>query len=277
MQIIKHALLYNLLILLGLSSCGAHLSHLVERGETLYSISWMYGYDYQKVAQWNGIKPPYVIKPGDWLRLEPGQEPDNAVTDISQTSTAPVSESLVKPRTGYKRQATQEARQDPKREPIAKKAAVSTAKLNTSLQSNRQQDQRILNRNAYLKWQWPTTGGKVVSTFEASDPGKRGLDIAGTSGQAVMAAADGEVVYSGGGLPHYGKLIIVKHNDVYLSAYAHNRHIYVAEGDAVRRGQHIADMGSSGASNTRLHFEIRRHGKAVDPLGLLPTSPASAP
>ena len=111
-----------------------------------------------------------------------------------------------------------------------------------------------------------------MSRFEASDPGKRGLDIAGQTGQAILAAADGEVVYSGGGLPRYGKLIIVKHNDVYLSAYAHNRKIYVAEGDAVRRGQHIADMGSSGSSSTVLHFEIRRNGKAVDPLQLLPKS-----
>jgi len=266
MQIFKRAILYNLLIIIVLSACGSHLAHVVERGETLYSISWMYGHDYQKVAQWNGLKPPYVIKPGDRLRLTPRQYDDNAASKSrlasAQVSTVPSSQAANKHST----------RDRLKREPIGKKDIEETAKLNTARQI-RDAKQIHLNGNgsAYLKWQWPTRGGRIVSTFEAADPGKRGLDIAGNSGQSVVAAADGEVVYSGGGLPRYGKLIIVKHNDVYLSAYAHNRKLYVAEGDAVRRGQHIADMGNSGSSSTKLHFEIRRNGKAVDPLQLLPT------
>jgi len=267
MQIYKRAFLFNLLILL-LFSCGSHLSHVVQRGETLYSISWMYGHDYQKVAQWNGIKPPYVIKPGDRLRLSPGQNSGDAVSETGRASVGQLSDNVVD-KTKYV--TSREA----KREPIAKKEIDTTAKLNKTKQSDRTQEHRFLSGKAYLKWQWPTHGGKIVSTFEATDPGKRGLDIAGSSGQAIVAAADGEVVYSGGGLPHYGKLIIVKHNDVYLSAYAHNRKLYVAEGDAVRRGQHIADMGSSGSSDTKLHFEIRRNGQAVDPLQLLPMLPKS--
>ena len=253
----KRIFFYNLLFLLLLSACGSHLSHVVQRGETLYSISWMYGHDYQKVAQWNGIKPPYVIKPGERLRLTPGQNSDNAASKMG----------LGPPH--FTR------REGLKREPLGKKETETTAKLVTAGQIKDRNQLNHLDGNTYLKWQWPTRGGRIVSTFKAADPGKRGVDIAGNSGQAVMAAADGEVVYSGGGLPRYGKLIIVKHNDVYLSAYAHNRKLYVAEGDAVRRGQHIADMGSSGSSSIKLHFEIRRNGKAVDPLQLLPMLPKS--
>ncbi len=118
-------------------------------------------------------------------------------------------------------------------------------------------------------WHWPTAG-RVVETFRRGDPGRRGLDIRGRLGQPVKAAAAGRVVYSGSGLPGYGQLIIIKHNDNYLSAYGYNRRLLVREGQRVRAGQRIAEMGAVGAQGPVLHFEIRRDGRPVNPLRLLP-------
>jgi lipoprotein NlpD len=119
------------------------------------------------------------------------------------------------------------------------------------------------------KWQWPTRG-PLVGRYVPNDPTRQGIDIAGQSGQRVDAAADGVVVYSGAGLIGFGELVIVKHNDEWLSAYAHNRRRLVAEGMKVRAGDAIAEMGRTGAIRDMLHFEIRRNGKPVDPLGYLP-------
>jgi lipoprotein NlpD len=120
-----------------------------------------------------------------------------------------------------------------------------------------------------IAWRWPG-GGKVIGGFVAGDQTKQGVDIAGAAGDQVVAAADGEVVYSGNGLLGYGELIIVKHNASFLSAYGHNRKRLVAEGDRVRAGQQIAEMGSSASSRDELHFEIRKNGKPVNPLDYLP-------
>jgi len=120
-----------------------------------------------------------------------------------------------------------------------------------------------------LTWKWPARG-RVVSRFNSADPLGKGIKIAGTRGDAIRAAEGGRVVYSGSGLIGYGRLIIVKHNDNYLSAYGHNRKILVKEGDQVTKGQKIAEMGNANDGNPLLHFEIRRDGKPVDPLRLLP-------
>jgi lipoprotein NlpD len=119
------------------------------------------------------------------------------------------------------------------------------------------------------KWQWPTRGA-IVGRYVQGDQTRQGIDIAGQSGQRVDAAADGIVVYSGAGLVGFGELVIVKHSDEWLSAYAHNRRRLVAEGTKVRAGDAIAEMGRSGAIRDMLHFEIRRNGKPVDPLQYLP-------
>lgn len=123
------------------------------------------------------------------------------------------------------------------------------------------------NRN--LKWRWPATG-KVISTFSKSAAGRKGIDIAGRSGDKVIAAASGKVVYSGNGLPRYGNLVIIKHNEAYLSAYAHNKLLLVKEGQVVKGGQKIATLGRTGTQRDQLHFEIRRNGKPVDPMRFLP-------
>jgi lipoprotein NlpD len=120
-----------------------------------------------------------------------------------------------------------------------------------------------------VTWRWPADG-KVVGTYVAGDQTKQGLDIAGSAGDPVRAAADGEVVYSGNGLIGYGELIIVKHNANFLSAYGHNRKRMVSEGERVKAGQEIAEMGSTSASRDELHFEIRKNGKPVNPLDYLP-------
>jgi lipoprotein NlpD len=123
--------------------------------------------------------------------------------------------------------------------------------------------------NRSLRWTWPVDG-KLVSRFKASDPLRSGIKIAGEQGRKIRAAESGKVVYSGSGLIGYGRLIIVKHNDNYLSAYGHNRKILVAEGNQVTKGQTIAEMGAANDGQALLHFEIRRDGKPVDPLRRLP-------
>ena len=127
----------------------------------------------------------------------------------------------------------------------------------------------VIPVNSNLGWRWPADGG-VVETFASGDPTRQGIDIAGKGGQPVRAAADGVVVYSGSGLVGYGELVIVKHNDQWLSAYGHNRARQVNEGQVVKAGQQIAEMGRSGAARDMLHFEIRYNGKPVDPQQYLP-------
>ncbi|MDQ3205076.1 MAG: peptidoglycan DD-metalloendopeptidase family protein, partial [Pseudomonadota bacterium] len=120
-----------------------------------------------------------------------------------------------------------------------------------------------------IAWRWPTDG-QIIGRYAAADPTKQGIDIAGTGGAPVRAAGDGVVVYSGSGLVGYGELIIIKHNEQWLSAYGHNRNRMVNEGQLVKAGEQIAELGRSGAPRDMLHFEIRYNGKPVDPLAHLP-------
>ncbi len=200
----------------------------VQRGDTLYSISFSYGLDYRDVANWNGIDPPYRIYPGQHLRLRAPAARAPSRQARTQSRQAPRPRSAPRPK-----------REDP------------------------------TPRQRSLHWQWPTRGS-VIRTFSATDNGKKGIDIAGDSGQPVRAAADGEVVYSGQGLLRYGKLIIIKHDQTFFSAYAHNRVLLVTEGQRVKGGQTIAELGSTGTSRPMLHFEVRRNGHPVDPLAYLP-------
>lgn len=202
--------------------------HVVQRGDTLFSIAWQRGLDYQTVAVWNGIKPPYTIYPGQRIRLY-------APSRVSPTAP-PVASSRTAPRS-------------------------STAAPALSAPTSRT-DARII-------WLWPASG-PILRTFDGDTSGKKGISIGGTHGNQVRAAAAGRVVYAGSGLVGYGRLIILKHNDTYLSAYGHNRDLLVQEGAEVRAGQVIANMGSSGTNRIQLHFEIRRNGKPVDPLRYLP-------
>ncbi len=234
--------------------------HTVQRGDTLYSIAWTYGQDYRLVAQWNGLSPPYTIYPGRRIRVAPppdfakwrdrAKEPREKKKGASSPSSpvAQSSRAKVYPR----RKESPSPVGQPLPAPEASSPKFSKAKNPQSLQ-----------------WQWPVSGTPKLISGDSGQL-RSGINIKGRRGQPVYAAAAGKVVYSGSGLIGYGKLIILKHNDRYLSAYAHNWELLVKEGEQVAKGMQIAKMGSSGTDQVMLHFEIRRNGKPVDPLRYLP-------
>jgi len=230
-------------IILGLQGCGSHIYHFVEPGETLYSISWAYGHDYREVARWNNIPPPYILKKGQRLRVAALNPADRSPKKSIKNNTQDVVS-----RTGTEKEVNTDTRGANKLPPVISNTTTS----------------------ASLAWHWPVKDGKIIQTFDAGNPARQGVDVQGNFGQPVYTAEAGRVVYSGSGLKHYGKLIIVKHNETFLSAYAHNKRLLVKEGDVLKSGQRIAEMGNTGTNSTKLHFEIRRNGKPVDPLVYLP-------
>lgn len=227
----------------------------VRRGDTLYSIAWRYGLDHRTLARWNGIRPPYTIYPGQRLRL-----------------TQPASRSPVPGKSS--RPATKSTQQTgnivgTKEDTVGRASGASqgaAGKQTTTRQKVQTEDPPGALK---LVWAWPTKG-RVDEGFAAGDPLRKGVKISGRAGQPVTAAESGKVVYAGSGLIGYGRLIIIKHNKYYLSAYGYNRKILVKEGDSVSKGARIAEMGSNGDDKSQLHFEIRRNGKPLDPLRLLP-------
>lgn len=249
-------------------------THVVQRGDTLYSIAFRHGLEYRQVAAWNGISAPYTIYPGQRLRLsapnaQTAQRPapppptrpsaqQGAVTGTPSTGSSPGTAATGSaPATGAASGTPTPAPVSSPGTPAATPPVVTAPSPTPPAPSGPP------------RWQWPTAG-QVVGRFVAGDPTRQGLSIAGSAGQAVNAAADGVVVYSGSGLIGYGELVIVKHNEEFLSAYGHNRKRLVNEGEQVRAGQQIAEMGRSGAARDMLHFEIRRNGRPVDPSGFLP-------
>ncbi len=232
---------------------GNMIDYRVSAGDTLYSIAWRYGYDHQEVAAWNNISPPFIIHPGDHIYLiPPGREVRTDLPQAGGTTT---------PSQVTENGADIEGNSGTNTTRPSSAAVVST--LRSKVESTYQ---RI--RGSAVHWAWPTTG-KILNGYSPSK-GKKGLDIGGSMGQQIRAAAGGTVVYSGSGLLGYGKLIIIKHNDSYLSAYGHNRTLLVEEGKTVKQGELIAEMGDSGKEGIMLHFEIRRNGKPVDPMSYLP-------
>jgi lipoprotein NlpD len=208
--------------------------HTVSPGETLYAIAWQYGHDYRDLAQQNHIVPPYRIYPGQKITLK-GQYKVTKRKPI-QIATLPKTSSKL---------------DNPKSEAI-KVTALKPVQIVSS-----------------GGWQWPVKG-KILKTFSKHDHTfSKGIDISGTLGTPVCAAKEGKVVYSGEGLRGYGQLIIIKHNDTFLSAYAHNQGLLVKEGDSIKQGQPIAYMGQTDADRVKLHFEIRKNGQPVDPLQFL--------
>jgi len=218
--------------------------HQVVRGDTLYSISWRYGLDYRDVARWNNISAPHVIQPGQRLRLIP--DPRN-----NQLILLPPEAEQV---------TTGSSTTTPQNKPVVQNAPVfvNVEPVTAS---------RAVTQQGPINWKWPATGSLIRSNTPIS---QKGLDISGKEGQVITSAADGVVVYSGSGLLGYGKLIIIKHDDTYLSAYAHNQTIQVREGDKVSVGQKIGTMGRGNKGEPLLHFEIRKDGKPVDPIRYLP-------
>ena len=221
----------------------------VNRGDTLYSISWRYGLDYREVARWNNVNERFQIYPGQVLLLTP---PTSSNTSSSTIATRPVAQSQQS--ATPTRSVTQPQNQTTRPQQSASQPAASGQQPSTSGQPI---------------WRWPANG-QIIRRFSAATGGSKGIDIAGKLGDSVVAAADGRVVYAGSGLLGYGNLVIINHNREFLSAYAHNSRILVSENDMVKSGDKIAEMGQSGTDRVQLHFEIRRNGKPVDPMSHLP-------
>lgn len=247
--------------------------HVVVRGDTLYGIAFRNSLDYRDLARWNGIAAPFTIHPGQRLRLA---APGTVVASSGNRGTTAPHPSATTPavpaRPASATPATQSSRATPAPSaPVVSSPAPATpVPVPTSTPATTPVIATGGSRTVEgIAWRWPATG-QVISRFVAGEPTRQGIAIAGNAGQAVVAVADGEVVYSGSGLIGYGELIIVRHSDAFLSAYGHNRKRLVNEGQKVKAGQQIAEMGRSGASRDMLHFEIRKNGKPVDPLPFLP-------
>lgn len=228
-------------------------TYTVKKGDTLYSIGLEHGYDYKEIAQANDISAPYTIKSGQTLKL--GALKDKpAVAETVETfpmDTTPIRAEQTQDSAPTMTATEANTVNDP--------AKKSTAEVKSGAESKQKIEFPLADN---MDWAWPTQG-KVTANFNES--GNKGIDIAGSLGQAVNATATGKVIYSGSGLRGYGKLVIVKHNPTYLSVYAHNNAILVKEGQMVVRGQKIAEMGNTDSNAVKLHFEIRRQGKSVDP------------
>ena len=273
---------------------GLAREHIVGKGDTVYSIAWRHGLDYRVLARANAIREPFTIFPGQRILIP---EPDGTVPSASDSSAATseppaqgeVSIQALKVRpalkptrllspppkpaselpAGSSRKVPQTAPKSSTEPPrkIPPKAAAPTPQSVPRQSTGSVEAQRTNSGAARSRWRWPTKG-KTVGFFARG--GGKGIDITGVFDQPIHAAARGRVVYAGSGLVGYGKLIILKHDNRLLSAYAHNESLHVKEGEAVKGGQHIADMGRSGRGRVMLHFEIRRNGKPIDPFQFLP-------
>jgi len=290
------------LLLIGLVGCGgsdarapvedrharsvpAGESYTVQGGDTLYSIAFRYRLDFRRLAAANGIPAPYTIYPGQRIRLREGALQEGALQEgalqegaLPSAATAakphapavprPVSPSATAPAPAASPSRPAAATAYPA--PPAPTAAAPVKKPATARQPSPVSADHSGAASAggpIRAWRWPTAG-RITRGYSASV--HKGIDIDGRRGDAIHAVADGVVVYAGTGIVGFGELLIVKHNEEYLSAYGHNERLLVKEGQGVRAGQKIAEKGSSGTDTVKLHFEIRREGKPVDPQALLP-------
>lgn len=256
-------------------------TYTVKRGDTLFYIAWITGNDFRDLAQRNNVQAPYGLEVGQTLQvgnatgtpLTPGNTvsaadvtaQNNSVKSAQKSSTVVASQPVI---TYSEDSGDQSAN---KMLPNNKGTATTvTAPVTAPVVSSIEPTASSTSTSSPISaWRWPTDG-KVIENFSSTEGGNKGIDIAGSKGQAIIATADGRVVYAGNALRGYGNLIIIKHNDDYLSAYAHNDTMLVREQQEVKAGQKIATMGSTGTSSTRLHFEIRYKGKSVNPLQYLP-------
>ena len=207
-------------------------AHVVRKGDTLSAIAWQYKLDWRSVARWNRIRDPYVIHPGQRIALTgPPASP-------TRTASAKTARPKAEPKPGSKAERPGTPRPAPPAAPVSTRG-----------------------------WTWPAKG-KLLRGYGKGE--RAGIDIGGRRGQPVVAAKGGRVVYAGSGLVGYGRLVILKHSERLLTAYAHNDRMLVKEGQTVRGGERIAEMGSTGADRVMLHFEVRRDGKPINPLKYLP-------
>lgn len=218
--------------------------YVVQRGDTLYSIAFRSGQDFRILAARNNIRVPYTIYPGQELRLIANTTANRPSNNTATSNTA-------------------------SRQPKAVAATPQKGYGQTSQNVSIKDITPPATAPGRVSWNWPVRG-QILARFSSAEQGNKGIDIAGRDGARINAAADGQVVYAGNALRGYGNLIIIKHNDDYLSAYAHNKRILVKERQDVKAGQQIAEMGNTDAADVRLHFEIRFRGQSVDPMRYLP-------
>ena len=229
----------------------------VKSGDTLIRIGMDNGQSWRDIARWNNIENPNLIETGQVIRVTPPEETGVVVRPVSSTNvvTSPAP-------------ANAASAPAPAANAAAVKAPASVASApNTATPANTLATADTAEEA--VSFHWPTRGNVLAGFDEVKN---KGVDIAGKAGDPVLAAADGKVVYAGSGLRGYGNLVIIKHNNTYLTAYAHNQSLLVKEDQAIKRGQKIAEMGNSDADQVKLHFEIRRQGKPVDPAKYLPAN-----
>lgn len=250
-------------------------SYTVRKGDTMFLIAYIAGKDVSEIAALNNMSEPYQLRVGQTLKLgKSASQSVSAPAAPAQPAPKPVEPEVTYTNapngTAYGSDGTVtgpvKAGAGTAPAPM-RPTVVATAGTAPVVKATTSNDPAPVASS--IKWQWPTQG-RVISGFSSAEGGNKGLDIAGTKGQPVKAAAAGKVVYAGNALQGYGNLIIIKHNDDFLSAYAHNDSIKVEEQDNVKAGQTIATLGSTGTNSNKLHFEIRYHGKSVDPARYLP-------
>jgi lipoprotein NlpD len=230
----------------GFENAGKVGYYTVKPGETLIRIGLETGQNWKDIARWNNLEQPNQIEVGQVLRVTPPTT-TVAAAESNGVVTRPINSASIASSQVQPGQASSAAAK-----PTA--AAAAAAEPAAATESG-------------LSWIWPVPGPVLAGFDELKN---KGLDLGGAAGEPVLAAAEGRVVYVGAGLRGYGNLIILKHNNTYLTAYAHNKTLLVKEDQAVRKGQKIAEMGNSDADRVKLHFEVRRQGKPVDPLKYLP-------
>ncbi|EPP1003536.1 murein hydrolase activator NlpD [Cronobacter dublinensis] len=255
-------------------------TYTVKRGDTLFYIAWITGNDFRDLAQRNHIEAPYGLNVGQTLQVGNASGTPitggNAITQADASAQGIVSKPAQNTSTVVASKPTIIYSEDSGEQSANKmlpgnvsSGAVVAPSTAPAVSIPEPTVSSTTNSAPVATWRWPTDGN-VIENFSAAEGGNKGIDIAGSKGQAIVATAEGRVVYAGSALRGYGNLIIIKHNDDYLSAYAHNDTMLVREQQEVKAGQKIATMGSSGTSSTRLHFEIRYKGKSVNPLRYLP-------
>jgi len=240
-------------VLPGAENAGKPGFYTVRPGDTLVRIGLENGQNWRDIARWNNLDNPNLIEVGQVIRVVPPGAVETAVARPVPPAGATATPLPTAPGAAAAASAPASA----PRPSVA--AAPAPAPASTAPAASADEE---------IAWSWPTSGGAVIAGFDEQK--NKGLDIGGRPGDPVLAAADGRVVYAGAGLRGYGNLIILKHNNTYLTAYAHNQSLLVKEDQNVRKGQKIAEMGSSDTDRVKLHFEIRRQGKPVDPARYLP-------
>lgn len=252
---------------------AANRTYRVQKGDTLYSIAFRHGTDFRNLASWNGIAAPYTIWPGQELVLAPPSvagrplPPPTVAHVAAPVSPLPARAPMHAPApvTAHVPVSVPVPASSVVEVPVAGEPASTSPPPAPVMAAPK----GATRSTAGITWRWPAEG-QMIKGFQSGDA-IPGIEIGGHAGNPVRAAADGVVVYSGNGLVGYGELVIVKHNDSFLSAYGHNRKRLVKEGQRVTAGQEIAEMGSTGAPRDELQFQIRRNGNPVNPLDYLPS------